>query len=479
MTQRQREPLPPDLRQDFAGLLEARLGLVFPASREPFLDQSVHDALERLGEISARVLLERLQREDAPAWSALTATVTVGETYFFREPKHYELLRALLTRAAPDRPVRLWSAACASGAEPYSMAAIACEVFGRQAPRRVEILATDVNPQVLDHARAGLYRPWLLRDMDEVTRERWFTEEDGSWRVRPVLAGMVRFEQLNLLDTGSAAWPSSMDVTFCRNVLLYFGQPALERAVQGLARALGPDGWLIVGPADPMPACVASTTALTIDATPGFAAYRRAPEAPAAGLPAPAATLPAPAATLPAPARPAPPARQHSSTPRKPRRRVRSTLPAAAPVSEPHAPDPDAGEALAQARALGDAGQTQAALAALDSAITCEPLAAEAYLLRAALRQAEGDHRGAIAEARRALLLDRTLAYAHVIAASSHAALGEGDRARRALRNARAILAMLPDDARVAGISATAAELRAACRQLQHAFERHTSPEEP
>jgi chemotaxis protein methyltransferase CheR len=470
MTQRWREPLPPDLRQGFAALLEARLGLVFPASREPFLDQSVHDALEHLGELSARVLLERLQREDAPAWCALTATVTVGETYFFRDPPHYELLRALLARAAPGRPVRLWSAACASGAEPYSMAVIACEVFGRQASRRVEILATDVNLQVIDHGRAGLYRPWFLRDMDEVTRERWFTPEDGSWRVRPVLADMVRFEQINLLDTGSAAWPSSIDVIFCRNVLLYFGQPALARAAQGLARALHPEGWLLVGPADPMLTGLEPPPALTIDATPGFVTYRCAPQAPAGDLSAPAATRPAPA-------RPASPARQRRDTQPRPRRRRRSTRPAAA--RQPHVPGPDTAEALARARALGDTGHTGAALAALDDAITCEPLAAEAYLLRAALRQAQGDHCGAIEEARRALLLDRTLAYAHVIAASSHAALGERDRARRALRNARAILAMLADDARVAGISATAAELRAACCQLQHAFERHQSPEEP
>ena len=471
MTQRRREPLPPDLRQGFAALLEARLGLVFPASREPFLDQSVHDALEHLGEISARVLLERLLRDDAPAWSALTATATVGETYFFRDPSHYEILRTLLTRAAPGRPIRLWSAACASGAEAYGMAAIACEVFGRQAPRRVEILATDVNLQVLDHARTGLYRPWFLRDMDEVTRERWFTHEDGSWRVRPVLSDMVRFEQLNLLDTDSAAWPCSMDVIFCRNVLLYFGQPALARAAHGLARALCPDGCLIVGPADPMLTCLEPPPALALDATHGFATYRCAPQAPAI-------LLPASSSTLPAPARPPRPARQRCDTPGTPPRPRRRVRPAAARAPGPHVPGPDAAEALARARALGDTGQTGAALAALDGAIACEPLAAEAYLLRAALRQAEGDHRSAIAEARRALLLDRTLAYAHVIAASSHAALGERDRARRALRNARAILAMLADDARVTGISATAAELRAACHQLQHAFERHKSPEE-
>lgn len=466
----QREPLPPDLRHGFASLVEARLGLVFPASREPYLDQGIHDALEHLGEISARVLLERLQRDDAPAWSALTATVTVGETYFFRDPAHYELLRTLLARAAPGRPVRLWSAACASGAEPYSMAAIACEVFGRQAPRRVEILATDINPQALAQARAGLYRSWFLRDMDQPTRERWFTHEDGSWRVRPVLADMVRFEELNLIDPGSAAWPGGMDVIFCRNVLLYFSQPALDLATQGLARALGPEGWLIVGPTDPMLA----GPGLTLDGSAGFPAYRGSPDAPALVLSAASTPLPAAAAPPPAPAQP-PSAPQRCRTPREPLRSVQSPRPA----PEGHPCGPDATRALARARALGDAGHTQAALAALDDALAHEPLAAEAYLLRAALRQARGDHRGAIAEARRALLLDRTLAYAHFIAASSHAALGERERARRALRNARAILAMLTDDTRIAGIPATAAELRAACRQLQHAFERNESSEEP
>jgi chemotaxis protein methyltransferase CheR len=472
VTQRRREPLSPDLRQGFAGLLEARLGLVFPASREPYLDQGVHDALEHLGEISASVLLERLQCEDARAWSALAATVTVGETYFFRDPAHYELLRTLLGRAAPGRPLRLWSAACASGAEPYSMAAIACEVFGAQAPRRVEILATDINPRALEQARAGLYRAWFLRDMDQATRARWFTPENGDWRVRPVLAGMVRFEQRNLLDLDGAGWPGDMDVIFCRNVLLYFSQPALERASQGLARALRPEGWLIVGPADPM----LTGPGLTLDGTAGFPAYRGAPDAPAAR---PALAPP------PAPSRPA--VRKRDRTPRQPLHGAPAARPAAAAGPEPHppgargpcAPTAHVPDVLARARALGDAGHTQAALAALDGALADEPLAAEAYLLRAALRQAQGEHREAIAEARRALLLDRTLAYAHFLAAGSHAALGERDRARRALRNARAILALLSDDTRIAGIPITAAELRAACRQLQRACERHESPEEP
>jgi chemotaxis protein methyltransferase CheR len=310
-----------------------------------------------------------------------------------------------------------------------------------------------------------VYRSWFLRDVDEPARERWFTHEDGSWRVKPVLADMVRFEQLNLADLDGTVWPGDMDVIFCRNVLLYLSPPALAVATQGLARALRPEGWLIVGPADPM----LTGPGLRLDTTAGFPAYRSAPAAPAIATPLPASALPAPR----------PPARQRSRTPRKPSCSEQSTRPAAVPVPGSHTPGPDATEVLARARALGDAGQYQAALAALDGVLAHAPLATEAYLLRAALRQSQGDHRGAIAEARRALLLDRTLAYAHFLAASSHAALGERDRARRALRNARAILAMLTDDTRIAGIPATAAELRAACRQLQNAFERHQSPDEP
>lgn len=346
----QREPLPPDLRQGFAHLIEARLGLVFPASREPFLDQSVHDALERLGEISARVLLDRLQHDDVHAWDALTGTVTVGETYFFRDRAHYELLRTLLTRAAPGRSIRLWSAACASGAEAYSMAAIACEVFGRQAPRRVEILATDVNPQALEQAHAGIYRPWLLRDMDEATRACWFTPEDGSWRVRPALAEMVRFARLNLIDLDRTAWPGSMDVIFCRNVLLYFSQPAMEQAAQGLAQSLQPDGLLIVGPSDPL----LTTPLLALDVSrPGVLAYRRAPAAPAVPASSPPRRNPA----LP------PPPPVHHRTPRTTPRHLRSTWAGAAAVPAPPEPSPDAAQALARARALGDAGHLEAALA--------------------------------------------------------------------------------------------------------------------
>lgn len=456
-------PIAPELRDEVARMLRARLGLEFPVSREALLEQGLRDTLDRLGESGAPELLARLRRGDARAWAALAAAVTVGETYFFRNPAHYDFLRQILVAAAPGHRVRLWSAACANGAEAYSMAAVAREVFEDAAPARVDILGTDIDPDALHSARAGLYRTWSLREMSEATRARWFTPEGGRWRVRDSLRALVGFEQLNLSDPEARAWPADMDVIFCRNVLVYFSSDAIERACQGFSAALRPHGWLVPGPSEPLLA----HPELTLDATHGFIAYRRG--APACARTVTGAPVPVPYVT---PRRVAPGARApgHPWPGRTTAALPAPRMPLRAPPRPTPSPEPDV---LARLRALADAGDPRAAMAELDRALARAPLSAEAYLLRATLRQATGDHQGVIAETRRALLLDRQLAYAHMLAATSHAALGDRIAACRALRNAHALIASLPADAMVTGAGASAAELHAACRQLMHVIDRH------
>lgn len=463
---RTRTMLDPGLRDEVARMLRARLGLAFPASREPILDQGVHDVLDRLGESSAAVLLARLRGDDARAWAALAAAVTVGETYFFRDPAHYEFLRRLLGAAAPGHRVRLWSAACANGAEAYSMAAVAREVFGDAAAARVDIIGTDIDPEALHSAHAGLYRTWSLREMSAATRARWFTRADGCWRVQDSLRELVDFQRLNLSDPRDPAWPAAVDVVFCRNVLVYLSDEAIDRACEGFQAALRPHGWLVTGPSEPLLA----RPELTLDASHGFIAYRRnAPgSAPASrGAPRSAAQRRA------APLAPVPRAASRAAAPASPVSRSRPHAPAQPP------PAPPAPDSLARLRALADTGDPRAAIHELDVALAREPLSAEAYLLRATLRQAMGDHRGVIAETRRALLLDRQLAYAHMLAATSHLALGDRVATCRALRNALVLLAGVPGDAIVTGAGASGAELHAACRQLMRAIDRQQISREP
>ncbi|ACY15758.1 CheR family methyltransferase [Haliangium ochraceum] len=477
-------PLESELRGAFATLLEQQFGLVFPSSRQPLIDDGVRAALRRLDESAPRALLERMERDDAEAWEAMATAMTIGETYFFRDPSHFDLLRLIMRGAPRNRRMRLWSSACANGAEPYSMAILALEEFGAAAAERVEILGTDIDRERLATAREGVYRPWSLRNMPPQVRERWFAEtEAGGYALCQPARALVRFRWLNLIDSDDdeARWPHDVDVAFCRNVLVYFGSAAIARTAAGLRDALRLEGWLIPGPSDPLLACAG----LSIDASPGFIAYRR--RTPAPPPPSPQRT------TRPPPLRLY--ARRRSTTlklrtrarsqrtPERPSPTVAPPAPAHAPAAAPPAPTPPGSrsEALGRARALADAGKSAEALAELKLLLSEDPLQADAYLLRATLLQAMGQHDAVIADTKRALLLDRKLAFAHVVAATSFAAQDERAQARRALRNARVILASMPASDMVRGAQITAAELHAACRQLQRALlgERAPSPSAP
>lgn len=441
--------LPPDLRRRFAVLAEARFGLAFPGSRSDALDLAVHDAASRLGLGDPRQLLEQVEAGQEAALLVLADTLTVGETYFFRDPQHFELLRRLLEAA--DRPVLLWSAGCAGGAEPYTMAIVARQVYGADAARRVRILATDLSPAALALAAKACFRPWSFRDVDDGLKRRWFRSEGALLQVIPEVRDLVQFRQLNLLDLDDPGWPRDVAVAFCRNVLVYFGDDAIAKAASGLRRSLRSDGLLITGPSDPL----LTPYGFQVDVSGGFIAHRPGSRTPPRDS-VQAAPLTAPDAAPPAPTAPAPPD------------------PAPAPARHPLPPssEPDAAEALARARAWADQGESARALDAADALTRDHPLLAEGWLLRGLLRQATGRHAQALDDARRALLLDRRLVFAHLLAAPSSLALGDEASARRSLRNARAALSSLPPDREVPGTGATAAELLSACMQMEQALGR-------
>jgi chemotaxis protein methyltransferase CheR len=457
----------------FLTQVSRRLGLDFGPHRLDAFSAGVTSATAHLGLASPHELLARLERDDGTAMIALGDALTIGETYFFRDAQHFRLLRTLLEQT--EHPMTLWSAGCAGGAEPYTMAIMALDLFGDRAAERVSILATDLSERALTQAREGCFRPWAFRGVDDEVKRRWFEPEGNRLRAIAPVRELVRFRRLNLVDLDAPDWPHSVDVAFCRNVLVYFDGPAIERAATGLRRALGGDGWLICGPSDPL----ITAYGLAVDASGGFIAYRPAGERPpdaAAPPAAPETLLPALAAagsTTPELPLPGPATGEHE--------RPGSTVPERQPPASPAGAGPSraaapagAADELETARDLADRGHTEAAIDLLDRRARDRPLDTGPYLLRAALRQAGGDHAGAVSDCRRALLLDRTLAYAHLVAAPSLLMLGDRAGARRALRNARALLTELaPDTPVVTPSEATAAELLAACVQL----ERNLSPQ--
>jgi chemotaxis protein methyltransferase CheR len=189
--------------------------------------------------------------------AALTAAATVGETYFFRQPEHFELLRRFPFQAAPGAPLRAWSAACASGEEAYSLAVTLRQHLGLEAPA-LQVWGTDINQAALDSAKAASYGKWSFRasvlESEAVDRVAEATRNEALRRQvqDPKTQACMFFARHNLLQAPSfdGLEGPRFHLIFCRNALVYFQSDAAEQAIGHLVRALLPGGWLILGNMD-------------------------------------------------------------------------------------------------------------------------------------------------------------------------------------------------------------------------------------
>ncbi|MBX9668279.1 MAG: hypothetical protein K2X93_11695 [Candidatus Obscuribacterales bacterium] len=188
----------------------------------------------------------------------LASYLTIGETYFFRDPLSYNLLTAhvlppLLSKGAP---VKIWSAGCATGEEPYS---IAITALSAMPTCPIEIVASDINPRYLEVARAGLYRRWSFRDVPTFIKDKYFSlTPDDRYKLSDKIKAMVSFSSLNL---ASAGYPSALsrtndvDVIFCRNVLIYFSPQHVTEVLDRFYQCLKDGGYLFLAPTEiPHPA---------------------------------------------------------------------------------------------------------------------------------------------------------------------------------------------------------------------------------
>lgn len=185
----------------------------------------------------------------------LVASLTNNESYFFRETNQLDVIRDEildgLHRVArgEKRPLRIMSVGCASGEEPYTLAILAREVLGSGA--NIRITGIDLDPDAIGRARAASYRPHAFRSIDDAVRDRYFAPtETDRWQLRPAFTAAAQFKQGNLVAPDWPAGIPAQDLVLCRNVLIYFDEPALRRAVDNLYRVVRPGGYLFLGHAE-------------------------------------------------------------------------------------------------------------------------------------------------------------------------------------------------------------------------------------
>ncbi len=177
--------------------------------------------------------------------------VTTNETYFFREPAQLaafteEIVPDILTRK-PVKKIRIWSAGCSSGEEPYSIAMLLREA-GWYEKAAFEIFASDINQAVLAKARRGQYRENAFRATEPSLRERYFTREaDNSWRISDEIRNRISFGRLNLYDESRVSLLGHLDVVFCRNVIIYFDDASKRIVVTNFYNRLAEGGYLLLG----------------------------------------------------------------------------------------------------------------------------------------------------------------------------------------------------------------------------------------
>lgn len=234
----------------------ARTGIVLSDAKKDMVYSRLARRVRQLGLTSFNAYCGLVQDDSVNAEELvhLTNAITTNLTSFFRESHHFDYLSAsiipeLRDRNRTNKRIRIWSAGCSTGEEPYSIAITLRDSMRDIDSWDVRLLATDLDTNVLDTAARGVYKDERIEGIDASTRKRWFLKgrngTSGMVRARDELRNLITFKQLNLMGD----WPlkGPLDVIFCRNVVIYFDLETQKRLINRFADLLAPGGYLIMG----------------------------------------------------------------------------------------------------------------------------------------------------------------------------------------------------------------------------------------
>lgn len=241
--------------ESFRKLVLDRSGLVLTADKDYLLKSRLEPLARKDGFDGLDQLLARVGAEPSGALAqrCIDAMAT-HESFFFRDTTPFDQLRdtllpELIAARTQSRTLRIWSAACSSGQEPYSLAMLLMEEQHRMPGWRIDILATDMSLPILERAGTGLYSDFeVRRGLSDARLARWFTRAGDNWLLSPQVRSMVRFAPHNLLAGTSGL--GRFDLIFCRNVLIYFDREHKRAALSQIAKATEPHGALVLGSAE-------------------------------------------------------------------------------------------------------------------------------------------------------------------------------------------------------------------------------------
>ncbi len=245
-----------DLFEQFRQLIYSKTGIYFQDNKRYLLETRLGKRLLELGYPDFKTYFELLSRRNNPQEiSTCVNIITINETFFFRAIRQFEILETdILPEIITSRlkqsknVVRLWSAACSSGEEAYTLALILNERFKARFPQvRFDIVGTDINTEVLARAEEAVYSAYAIRNVPPAYLANYFKKENDQYHLSPEIKKMVRFRRLNLFDRTEMLGMSGIDVVFCANVLIYFDRESKSQAVTSIYNSMNPEGCFFLG----------------------------------------------------------------------------------------------------------------------------------------------------------------------------------------------------------------------------------------
>ena len=245
--------------QKFAEFFYRKTGIHFDASKRYFVDKRLIDRIAITGAENFRAYFVALRfATDGRELQQLVNTMTVNETYFFREVYQFDcLVNHMLDEVAARKPkgsrIRIWSIPSSTGEEPYSIAIYLLERWARIADYEVEILSSDIDSNVLKAAQDGIYSARSVANLPRNYLNKYFTAHgNGEWRISRELVESVEFSLVNLSESGDTRRFRDIDVIFCRNLLIYFDDLSRRVAAEAMYDALSPGGFICLGHSESM-----------------------------------------------------------------------------------------------------------------------------------------------------------------------------------------------------------------------------------
>jgi chemotaxis protein methyltransferase CheR len=453
--------LPPQVMIRLMERVEVEMGLSFPKEKWRELQGCIRRMTESGNFEDEEACVDWLL---SGAWDKAKSDLcalhmTIGETYFFREPRAFDLVRDYVREKMQDaeenRRIRIWSAGCCTGEEPYSIAMALKQAVPGAFRDRVSILATDINSEHLQYARAGVYRQWSFRKTRAALQSQYFLEhDDNRLRINDDIRDAVRFAELNL---ATARYPSVatdthlMDIIFCRNVLMYFSKGQVKKVIERFWNCLVEGGWLVVSPSEASSELFEGFAGVYY---PDAIYFQKKAGSTRPGMPGscvgatPAARVAknfeqAPGRSTASEARP---------EPVKPKRITRKgRLPR---QSQGTAGLEGAGMAAATvpaAKALANQGKFGEAMQLLEQALAADPPEADIYQAMALVALESGDKDGAMQSLKRVLYLLPDFILAHYLMGVLLSEQSRSGEAARQFRIANELLMTLADDEIVPG----------------------------